>query len=443
MKQTIVHELSRLMWENVVRIPTGTAVMAPLACLLAAALLVVGCARDGIRVTGPSGEVFLQPVAVQGPDPFTGSTATGGPDSADQFTRAAQSGGRIGNISVTGSGVRSVSGGTPGLYGGTARVGSCDVERQIGYLAADPARGSAFARAEGITRKAVPGYLRGLTPVVLRADTRVTNHGFRDGRAAGFQSVLQAGTAVLVDDRGVPRVRCACGNPLKPPTATHSGSGIGGHVWSGYRPGEVIEVTPAPHAVTSITIIDLGSHAWIERPIGHDVQHDHVVHPPVSATQPSRTQRPKPHEHENRPSASPGESGRAPVTAPSAVPSGCATPTSTRRPDSGGASAPVAADVGGTVAPVRPQAPGCATRTPTATVPGTQQAPVGGRPTPGIAKPSTDSTRSAASPDTADETGPGTVPDVPDLSDGGGLVPDDGTTVTGSIFDSPTGVVGG
>ena len=58
-----------------------------------------------------------------------------------------------------------------------------------------------------------PGYLRGLTSVVLRADTQVTNHGFRDARVTGFQSVLQAGTAVLVDNRGVPRVRCACGSP--------------------------------------------------------------------------------------------------------------------------------------------------------------------------------------------------------------------------------------
>ncbi|MEU6063907.1 MULTISPECIES: DUF6777 domain-containing protein [Streptomyces] len=428
-----MNELPQMMWENVVRIPTGTTVMA---CLLSAALLVAGCARDGGRDAGPSGEVFLLPVAAEGPDPFTGSTATG-PDSA--VTRTAQSARPIGNAVPVG-GVRSVSGGTPGLYGGTARVGSCDVGRQIGYLAADPARGSAFARVEGITRTAVPGYLRGLTPVVLRADTRVTNHGYRDGQAAGFQSVLQAGTAVLVDDRGVPRVRCACGNPLKPPAAAHGGSGTGGQAWSGYRPGEVIEVTPAPHAITNITIIDLGSHAWIERPIGHDVQHDHVVHPPVSAAQPPRTQEQKP--HENRPSASPGESGRAPV-APSAAPVGCVTPTPTRRPDSGGATAPVAADVGGAVAPARPQAPGCAATTPATTVPGTQQAPVSGRPTPGISESSPDSTGSAASPDTAGEIGPATVPDVPDRPDGGGLAPDDGTTVTDSIFDSPTGVFGG
>ncbi|GHF01088.1 hypothetical protein GCM10018785_74850 [Streptomyces longispororuber] len=66
----------------------------------------------------------------------------------------------------------------------------------------------------------MPAYLRGLTPVVPRADTRVTGHGCRDGRATGHQAVLQARTAVLVDDRGLPRVRCACGNPLLPPDTT-------------------------------------------------------------------------------------------------------------------------------------------------------------------------------------------------------------------------------
>ncbi|MFF0221304.1 hypothetical protein [Streptomyces sp. NPDC004629] len=41
-----------------------------------------------------------------------------------------------------------------------------------------------------------------------------------------------------------------------------------------------------------------------------------------------------------------------------------------------------------------------------------------------------------------DEGGPETVPEAPDLPDGGGLAPDD-TAVTDAIFDSPTGVLGG
>ncbi|MGH3907098.1 MAG: DUF6777 domain-containing protein, partial [Pseudonocardiaceae bacterium] len=42
-------------------------------------------------------------------------------------------------------------------------------------------------------------------------DTRVTNHGYRDGKATDRQAVLQAGTAVLVDEKGRPRVKCGCG----------------------------------------------------------------------------------------------------------------------------------------------------------------------------------------------------------------------------------------
>ncbi|MER6529323.1 hypothetical protein [Streptomyces sp. NPDC001508] len=46
------------------------------------------------------------------------------------------------------------------------------------------------------------------------------------------------------------------------------------------------------------------------------------------------------------------------------------------------------------------------------------------------------------SPRTTEEAGPETVPEAPDLSDGGGRVPED-TAVTDAIFDSPTGVLGG
>ena len=46
----------------------------------------------------------------------------------------------------------------------------------------------------------------------------MTNHTFQNGRAVPLQSVLQAGTAVLVDEFGRLVVRCRCGNPLLEPT---------------------------------------------------------------------------------------------------------------------------------------------------------------------------------------------------------------------------------
>ena len=83
--------------------------------------------------------------------------------------------------------------------------------------------GDAKASVSEITRgidpspDAVASYIRSLRPVTLTRDTRVTNYSFEDGKAVGFQSILQAGTAVLVDRYGEPVARCRCGNPLSKP----------------------------------------------------------------------------------------------------------------------------------------------------------------------------------------------------------------------------------
>ncbi|KUN02913.1 hypothetical protein AQI95_25650 [Streptomyces yokosukanensis] len=295
------------------RIPTGSIV---LACALSVVLLVAGCTRPGVKEARMGEDVYLLPAAAQGPDPFTGSTvtatrapATPGTGSADPTalppTGAAEPTARAtrevsatappvaasfrpalpaGLVAAPLRTVHTLSGATPGLYSGAARVAVCDVRRQIGSLTADRDKAAAFARVAGVSGGGLPGYLRDLAPVVLRADTRVTTHGYRDGQTVARQAVLQAGTAVLVDNRGVPRVRCACGNPLGSPSPTRGGFGARGSAWSGYRPGKVITVAPAPRAVTSLTIVNIETRTWIERRIGHDVRDDHVVPAPVRAT---------------------------------------------------------------------------------------------------------------------------------------------------------------
>jgi hypothetical protein len=102
--------------------------------------------------------------------------------------------------------------------------------------------------------------------VLLRTDTRVTNHGFRSGRATPRQSVLQAGTAVLVDRSGVPRVRCACGNPLAPPVAVRSAN-YQGPRWSGFDPTLIVVVSPSPSPVTGFVLIDASTGATFGRPV--------------------------------------------------------------------------------------------------------------------------------------------------------------------------------
>ncbi|MEU4076999.1 hypothetical protein DEJ45_03125 [Streptomyces venezuelae] len=238
---------------------------------LAVPLLLAGCtsvwegSRGGAEpaAAGPAQDVLLQPVAAQGPDPFTASTARGTmPVSVPER----------GSDAATEQ-VREVTGSTPGLYGGTRAEGSCDVDQQVSFLAADQDKTRAFAEAAGIPETNVADWLRGLTPVVLRADARVTNHGYRQGKANAFQSVLQTGTAVLVDQYGSPRVRCACGNPLRTPAAAQGGVHQG-DPWDGFDPDRVIVVRPTTTVVTSLVIVNAADRSWIERRTGSDGAED-------------------------------------------------------------------------------------------------------------------------------------------------------------------------
>lgn len=221
------------------------------------------------------GEVFLQAAGSSGPDPFTESTARESDTEPGTASPSAAP-----SASATGSQVtRGVDGAAPGLYGGTRKVASCDVEKQISTLRAAPDKNRAFASAQDIEPSAVPDYLRSLTPVQLRMDTRVTNHGFRDGKATPYQAVLQAGTAVLVDDRGVPRVRCACGNPLLPPVAQENPRQTG-KAWPGYRASDVVVVQPASKPVDEFVMVDPANGDWFTRPAGDTGGKDEKTDPP-------------------------------------------------------------------------------------------------------------------------------------------------------------------
>ncbi|MGW6706196.1 DUF6777 domain-containing protein [Streptomyces sp. NPDC054956] len=239
--------------------------------LLAAAC---GATGDDGQTKGPvaeSQEVHLQPVASAGPDPFTISSATG--ESAPVQPPLPN---------PTGQGIRTVNAATPGLYGGTQRMGSCDVEAQVQLLTEDDGKARAFAEAAQVEQEKIPEFLRGLTPVVLRADTRVTNHGFSDGRSNAFQSVLQAGTAVLVDAHGMPRVRCACGNPLLPPRAAKGAPVLKGDAWTGYQPNQVVVIEPTVQVINNLVIVNMSDNTWLERKSGDDGAQDRApaVPPP-------------------------------------------------------------------------------------------------------------------------------------------------------------------
>jgi hypothetical protein len=166
---------------------------------LAAALVVAGGAIAAVLLIGGGDKASAQTVRFQkptdpGPKPFTAATDVRGKTMVQLEIGA-------------------------GPFGGTGSDLVCDRELLIKSLQARPDRMAEWARVRGIdpSPDSVASYIRSLTPVTLTRDTRVTNHTFEDGRAVGFQSILQAGTAVLVDKYGEPVARCRCGNPLSKP----------------------------------------------------------------------------------------------------------------------------------------------------------------------------------------------------------------------------------
>ncbi|MFI5523230.1 DUF6777 domain-containing protein [Streptomyces platensis] len=234
--------------------------------VVVAVVLIVIFTRPG----GGTSEVFAEPAASTGQDPVTKSSAKESSPIPSATPKKPSGGGKS-----------EFSGATPGLYGGTEDSASCDVEKQISYLTSAPAKNQAFAGVLGKQPGDVPSYLRSLTPIQLTYDTRVTNHGFRDGKATTFQSVLQSGTAVMVDSYGVPRVRCKCGNPLTPPTALKGDVKTVGTKWPGYQSSNSVVVTPAKSKIKEFTLRDPQTGKWFKRPAGTTGGEDRSTTPPA------------------------------------------------------------------------------------------------------------------------------------------------------------------
>ena len=214
----------------------------------------------------PVNEVFREPAGATGADPFTESVAA---PSQDSGVTAQEAGGSTSGADLE---VASAPGSQPGLYGGTQNQATCDREQLISFLEANPSKAQAWASVEGITAEEIPAFIRGLTPTRLRYDTRVTNHGYRNGQATSFQSVLQAGTAVLVDDHGLPRARCACGNPLLAPRAL-TGATYQGPTWNGFSTQNV-QVVVSVQTVTQFVLVDINTGSQFTRPVASDGSDD-------------------------------------------------------------------------------------------------------------------------------------------------------------------------
>ncbi|MDX3452817.1 PASTA domain-containing protein [Streptomyces sp. ME02-8801-2C] len=154
-------------------------------------------------------------------------------------------------------------GSTPGLYGGTRKPTVCDVDRLRQFLT-DPGnnrKAQEWARVVDIQQSGIPAYLDRLTPVLLRHDTLVKNHDYKKGKAVPYDALLQAGIAVLVDEAGVPAVKCSCGNPLKPFQGATDRISVefedGNKKWRDYDADEVVLVRPAPGKVDRFALVDV------------------------------------------------------------------------------------------------------------------------------------------------------------------------------------------
>ena len=201
------------------------------------------------RTSSPAA-VTLQPAGTPGINPFMPPAGTDQP------------GPRL----VKGSG-GTLSGGTPGLYGGTLRKASCNPQQMVSFLRAHPDKAAAWASVLGIRPAGIPGYVAGLTPVVLRSDTAVTNHGYTDGHVTSFPAVLQAGTAVLIDRYGQPVTKCFCGNPLTRPTA-YTRAAYTGKRWPSFSPASVTYIQQATVVIKSFILVDPATGATFRRPPG-------------------------------------------------------------------------------------------------------------------------------------------------------------------------------
>jgi hypothetical protein len=195
------------------RVGTGARRLAALAAVAAVFLGSVSCSKDEFE---KNAEGFnIEPAAEPGPDAFTPTVVSG-------ETQNAMGGGAVeGELAQAGSG------------------GACDTKKFVAELQKRPDAYKEWARVLGLKPDQVPAYVDSLDTVVLTKDTKVTNHGIHNGKAYARQSVLTAGTAVMVDKNpgdgprastttssappptgpagGIIVTRCKCGNPLLPP----------------------------------------------------------------------------------------------------------------------------------------------------------------------------------------------------------------------------------
>jgi hypothetical protein len=173
-------------------------------------------------------EVQLEPTSASGANPFMAPIGQDQPAVAPPQQAQGQ-----------------FSGDTPGLFAAAADKPSCDSASLLANLQADQPKAAAWADVLGVRPEDIQNFVQSLSPVLLRADTAVTEHGYDNGTFTAYPAVLQAGTAAFVNGFGEPTVKCFNGNPLTRPADIPQASYVGSR-WQTFQPVTVTYVTPAP-----------------------------------------------------------------------------------------------------------------------------------------------------------------------------------------------------
>ncbi len=233
---------------------------ASLAAAVLAAFAVAGCGGSSRSktVAGVKGssEVAASPISTAGVNPFTPSVGIDKRGLKPPRRAASTSGGPVTYVASL-----------PGLYGGTRNYKNCSAGKLVTFLQQNPAKATAWASTLGISTTDIDRYVSGLTPVLLRTDTRVTNHGYVNGVADPIQSLLEAGTAVFVNEYGEPVVKCYCGNPLTPPQLLAAPVYTGPR-WASFTIINITIIEQSPTIINTYTLYDPNTGTEFKRTSG-------------------------------------------------------------------------------------------------------------------------------------------------------------------------------
>lgn len=265
------------------KLSTGAIVGIGIAAAVVLVVIIAGAIKltSGTPVASPSGNgevvsIQTEPVSAA-TNPFTPPIAPPGQTTTDVELKDP----------VNTDKPVTVKGGQVGLYGGTEKVSQCDKAKLIQYLKDTPDKAAAWADVQGIQVSEIESFVNKTTQTILRSDTRVLNHGWENGHVTSFESVLQYGTAVLVNDYGLPVVKCYCGNPLSAapyyPKVTYYGP-----TWRGWNPQNITIIEQNITIINDYTLINIYNGQPFGRPTGTDGGQDGPA--PSASPTPSTTE---------------------------------------------------------------------------------------------------------------------------------------------------------